>query len=288
MLSVYKKELKTYFLTYTGYATIALFLFAAGIFVSIFSFFHLSSSIETAYSDILFVLLAIVPMLSFRSLTEEKRNKTDVLLNSLPIKTSSYVLGKYFAELTLIAIPIAVTFLYTVILSFYGKVNFVSALSATFALFLCAAAMLAIGLFISSLFESIALSAAVTFGALFLSYLVPSIVLMIPSGYLASFAVISVFVILLSLAFAYITSSKTAGYLTLLVFEGALVAMLCISPDLLDGAAVRIVDYFSLTERFSPFSEYGIFDLESIVYYVSVSVFFVFLASKSTEWRIRK
>ena len=288
MLSVYKKELSVYFKSPTGYAVIGVMLLFAGIFVSAYSFFYYSPTIESSYSNILFVMLAVVPFLSMRSLAEEKHMKTDILMNSLPIRTRSYVIGKYLAELTLVAIPVSVTFLYTIVLSFYGNVNFLSALSATFAFMLCCAAMLAVGLFISSLFESLALTATVTFAALFMTYFIPNIVQMTPSGYLASFAVLSVTVLVFAFCTAYITSSKTAGGISLLSLESILIAILCFSPSTLDGASVTVINFLSLTERFSSFSDYGIFDLGTVVYYNSVSVFFVFLACRSTEWRIRK
>ena len=288
MLPIYKKELKSYFCSVTGYAVIAVFLLFSGIFTSIYSFFYMSPSVEATYSSTVFVLLAIVPVMSMRALTEEKRNKTDVLLDSLPMRTSSYVLGKYFAELTLIAVCLLIAFSYSVILSFYGKVNFLSAISGTVGYFFCASAMLAIGLFISSLFDNTAASAAVTFAVLLLSYFVPSIVLMLPTGSLTNFAVLTVLAILLSIGIGYIASSKTAAFVSMILLTVTLLILLCFFPSVLDGSAVRLMGFFSLTERFESFSTYGVFDISAIVYYVSVSVFFTFLAFRSMEWRLKR
>ena len=208
MYPVYKKELKSYFSTLTGYAVIAFMLLFSGIFVSVYSLFSFGPSIETSYNNFVMVLIVAVPVLSMRAIADERRSGSYILLNSLPIKPISYILAKFFAMLTVISIPIIITFFYAFILNFYGEVNFVSALSATFALILLAGALLAVGLFISSLFDNAVICAVVITGAMLAIYYLPTVILLLPASALSSFIILSVVSLLLSAAAAAASSSK--------------------------------------------------------------------------------
>lgn len=287
MFAVYKKELRSYFCSMIAPALIGFILLFSGIFVSLNSLFSYAASIETSYTSTLFVLLIAVPVLSMRSLAHERSGGTQLLLDSLPLKPISVILGKYFAMLTVIAIPIAVTFLYTFVLSLYGNVNFLTSAAASFAFFLCAAAMLAIGLFISSLTESVIVCAVVTFAVMLAIYFLPSIVLMLPATVMGSFTVITVLVIAAGIVTGYITSSRLVCYGTWALFESVLIGVLCFSSETLEGGAAQLISTLSLTERFETFATYGVFDLSAIVYFITVSALFVFftlLSMKKRRW----
>lgn len=285
MSAIYKKELRCFFSSMIAPAVIVFILLFAGLFVSLGSLFSLASSIETSYTNTLFVLLIAVPVLSMRALARERSHGTQKLLDSLPISSWDCILGKFFAMLTVISIPLVTVFLYTFILGMYGKVNYLSSLAATAAFILCASAMLAIGLFISSMTSSEPICAAVTFTCLLLVYFLPTVVAMLPNTVFASFMILTVLIIALGALAGYLASNKTFCYIVWLVLEGALVAVLCIFSELLEGAAAGIVAWLSLTERFSSFALYGIFDLSSIIYYISITALFLFFTYLSAEKR---
>lgn len=285
MLAIYKKELRSAFYSLVAPALIAFILLFAGFFVSLNSLFNFASSIETSYSNTLFVLLIAVPVLSMRALAQERGAGTETLLNSLPVRSHLVILGKYFAMITVIAIPLLVTFLYTFVLGLYGEVNYLSSFAATFAFILCGAAMLAIGLFISSMTDSAIVAAVISFACLLVIYFLPTIVLMLPATSFASFIILSVLIVALGLIVGYLTSNKIACGAVIIFLESILIAVFCIDHELLEGAAARIVESLSLTERFSSFSTYGVFDLSSIIYYLSISAVFVFLTCRSVERR---
>jgi len=285
MLAIYKKELRCFFSSMIAPAVIAFILMFAGLFVSLGSLFSLAASIETSYTNTLFVLLIAVPLLSMRSLAREKSSGTQKLLDSLPVSPVTYIMGKFFAMLTVIAIPLVTVFLYTFVLGMYGKVNYLSSFSATVAFILCAGAMLSIGLFISSMSANEPICAAATFTCLLTVYFLPTIVAMLPRTSLASFLILSVMIIALGILAGYLAASKTVCYIVWLILEGVLIGVLCIFPQLLEGAAANIVSWLSLTERFSSFALYGIFDLSSIAYYLSVTALFLFFTYLSAEKR---
>lgn len=102
MGAVYKKELKAYFSNMTGYISIALILVMSGIFVKLINFESHYPSMEMALPTVSLILMLAVPIVTMRSFAEERHQKTDLLLYTLPLKTSQIVLGKYLAMMTVL------------------------------------------------------------------------------------------------------------------------------------------------------------------------------------------
>lgn len=283
MIAIYKKELRACFSGLMGYALIAFYLLFAGVFITMNNLYGQNPAIESTYSYILFALLMIVPVLTMRSLAEERHGGTFLLLSSLPLRTVDYVLGKYFALLTEIAIPITLVGFYTVILSFYGSVRPLSAALVTFALFLVAASMIAIGLFISSVTVNTLLSAVLTLAALLLIYYLPGLIILLPATATGSFLVFTILIIGIGALIGFFTKSLNWGLISTAVLEGVLVAILLFAPSLLEGAAATVIGLLSLTDRFEIFSVYGIFDLSAVIYYLSMCFLFIYFTVASME-----
>ncbi len=283
MIAVYRKEMRGYFTTLTGYMLMALYLLFAGIFVTVYNLYDGTPSIEVSYSEIVIILLIIIPLLTMRSIAEERHQKTSLLLSSLPITTADYIIGKYLAMLTLLALPILLVFCYSAVLSFYGEVRLLSAALSTLALFLVASALTAIGLFLSSLTDNSLVAGGLTFGVLLLIYFLPTLILLLPSTALGSLLVFTVLIILLALLLYKLTASLNAALIAGLIAEIALLTLFFIDQRLLEGAAAKFFSFLSLTERFDLFSLYGIFDLSAIVYFVSVATLFLFFTVLSME-----
>ena len=177
MKAVYKNELSTYFTTLTGYVFCAFLLLFAGIYTTLLCLKNQYVEFEYVLGNMCFVFFIIVPVLTMRVLAEERRQKTDQLLYSLPISTTEVVLGKYFALLTVLAMPLAVICLYPLILSLYGGLNMMGCYLAIIAFFFLGAAFLAIGVFVSSLTESQALAAGLCFVILLINYFLTTLIL---------------------------------------------------------------------------------------------------------------
>ncbi|MBQ8287703.1 MAG: ABC transporter permease [Clostridia bacterium] len=285
MIAVFKKELRAAYTGLLGYALSAFYLLFAGVFVTMNNLYGKDTSVETTYSYILFALLMIIPVLTMRSLAEERQSGTNLLLSSLPIRTLDYVLGKYLALLVVLALPIWLVGSYSLILSFYGNVRPMSAVLVTFALFLVAASMTAIGLFISSITSSVMMAAVLTLGALLLIYYLPALVILLPATALGSFFVFTILAICIGSLIGYFTKSLNWGLLTTALLEGILVALLLFFPTLLEGSAATIIGLLSLTSRFELFSLYGLFDLSAVFYFLSMCFLFIYFTVASVEKR---
>lgn len=88
MLAIYKKELKNYFINMTGYIFIGFMLVVIGVFTTIINLMSGYPSFENALSNVTIIFLLIVPILTMRSISEERHAKTDQLLYSLPVSVS--------------------------------------------------------------------------------------------------------------------------------------------------------------------------------------------------------
>lgn len=283
MFAVYTREMKSFFNSFTGYITIAFFLLFAGIFVTVNNLFVGSSAIEYSYSNTVLVYLFAIPILTMKTMSEEKRAGTDILLRSLPLKTTDYILGKYFAVITMILIPTAIIFSYTLILSFYGSVNLISAIFGTLALYMCGCALAAIGLFISSLTSSMVTSAISCFGAMLLVYFMPALTMLLPASALGSMIVFTILILLIGLLVYKLSANLTFALGFTCVSELILLGAYFIKSEWLEGSVRKLFSAFSVTSRVEIFTSTAILDLSAILYFITVAFIFVFFTAQSAE-----
>ena len=283
MLAVYTREIKSFFKSFTGYITIAFFLLFAGIFVTVSNLFVGSSSIEASYTGTILVYLFAIPILTMKTMSEEKRAGTSILLRSLPLSTTDYILGKYFAVITMILIPTAVIFSYTLILSFYGSVNLFSAISGTTALFLCGCALAAIGLFISSLTSNMVTSAIFCFGAMLLVYFMPALTMLLPATALGALVTFTLLILLIGILVYKMTNGISYALGFVFSAELILLAIYFIRSEWLEGSVRRLFSLLSVTNRVEIFTSSAILDLSALLYFISVAFVFVFFTVQSAE-----
>ncbi len=283
MLAVYTREMKSFFSNFTGYITIAFFLLFAGIFVTVNNLFVGSSAIEASYTNTVLVYLFAIPILTMKTMSEEKRAGTDILLRSLPLRTTDYILGKYFAVVTMIFIPTVIIFSYTLILSFYGSINLLSAIFGTLALFLCGCALAAIGLFISSLTSSMVTSAISCFGAMLLVYFMPAITMLLPATAIGALVTFTILILLLGLLVYKMSSSQSCTFAFVFASELILLAVYFIKSEWLEGSVRKLFSTLSVTNRIELFTSSAILDLSALLYFISVAFVFVFFTVQSAE-----
>lgn len=166
MGAVYKKELKSYFSNMTGYISVALILVMSGIFVKLINFESHYPSMEMALPTVALILMLAVPIVTMKSFAEERHQKTDLLLYTLPLKTSQIVMGKYLAMMTVFAIPTVIMAFYPLIMTMYGKVALLATYASLLAFYLLCGAMVAVCMFMSSLTESQVIAAVLGVTAL--------------------------------------------------------------------------------------------------------------------------
>lgn len=279
----YRKELKQSFCNMTAVTFAALLLILTGIYATVFNFYYGYPNFEITLSNVSFIFFLVVPILTMRSFAEEKSNKTDQLLYSLPVGLTKIVIGKYLAMVTVHAIAVLIMSLYPIILSFYGEVNLMTSYSALLAFFLLGCVLIAIGMFISSLTESIVLSAVITFGAFILLYLMRALAMLIPTGALVSlFCFIAVALIIGVIVYLTVKSS-TVGLVSSFVLVAGAVTVYLVKAELYENLFPTVLQTLAVFDRLEMFVSYYVFDLSAVVYYLSLVCLFVYFTVRSMD-----
>lgn len=175
MLAVIKKELKSYLLSPIGYIFIGLFLlmfsilFYNSIFTSGYAYF------EYAFYDASTIMTFLIPVLTMRMFSEERKSGTEQLLLTSPRSLASIVLGKFFAAMIIVLITILGTFIHFLILKHFGSPDIRVALCTMLGFFLLCSAYVSFGMFASSLTENQIVASVLTIGVFILMWFLPGV-----------------------------------------------------------------------------------------------------------------
>ena len=282
MRAVFKHELSSYFTNLSGYVFGAFILLFTGIYVLAYNLQMTYTNFEYVMGGMSFVFLVTVPILTMKVLAEEKRQKTDQLLYSLPISMTKVVLGKYLAMLVMLLIPLGIVCLYPLILSGYGNVYLPAAYSAIAGFFFLGGALLAIGMYVSSVTSSQAVAAGLCFVVMLVNYFISSLAGFVSDSAFASFAAFTLVALIVMLIVKLMTKNTIASLITGIVLETGLIVTYILDASVFEGLFGQIMAELSLFERFYGFVD-GVFDVTSIVYFVTVAVLFLFLSVQSLE-----
>ena len=284
MKAVFKHELRQYFDSMTAYVFGAFLLLFIGIGSMLYNLQSAVSNFEFVLNFASIVFVVIVPVLTMRTLSEERKQKTDQLLYALPISTTQVILGKYAALLLVFLIPLCFVALYPLLFSQFGEVYLPTAYGSLFAFFLLGAALIAVGVFLSSLTDNQGLAAGLGIGAILLNYYSVSLSEYVSSTALGSVVCFDVLIVCLGLIIRALTRNDMLSIAVGLVLLAALIGVYALDGTALEGLLPDIMKTLSLFSRFSVFVN-GVFDLTGVVYFLSVTVFFLFLAVQSMEKR---
>ncbi len=284
MIAIFKHELRLYFHSLTAYVFGAFLLLIVGIGSMLYNLQAAVSNFEYVLSFSSMVFAVIVPILTMRVIAEERKQKTDQLLYSLPISTTKIIVGKYLALLVLYLIPLAIISTYPLIFSQYGEVYLLTSYGSLIAYFIMGAALIAIGVFISSLTENQGFAAGIGIAAILFNYFSVSLAEYVSATAVGSSIVLFVLAGLLGWIIKHLTRNDNLGYGVGLTLMAAVVAVFWIDSSKLEGLVPEIMKQLSLFDRFETFVN-GVFDMTAIVYFVSVIIFFLFLSVQSLEKR---
>ena len=280
MKAVFKHEVSLYYHGLMAYLFAAFLLEFIGIGAMLYNINSAMANFEYALGTFSIAFVGLVPVLTMRVMAEEKKQKTDQLLSLLPITSTDIVLGKYFAMALVFVLPMLVACVYPFIFSFYGDVYLPTSYGALFAFICLGLALIAIGMFISSLTESQGMAAGI--GVVVMLFLYYSATL---ANYISSqvfnVVVLVVLAALLGLLVRKLTNSDVAG-LGVFLAGAALAVTWFAKPEALTGLLPDMMQKLSPFERLYTFVN-GVFDVTGIVYYASIAVFFLFLCVQVWE-----
>ncbi len=284
MTAVFKHEVRLLFSGLTAYVYGAFSLFAIAIYMMYYNLSVGYANFEYALAGASFAFIVIIPIITMRIIAEEKKQKTDQLLYSLPITTTQIVVGKFFAVFVTAVLPLIIVTAYPLMLQNYGNLYLPTAFGALFGYIMLAASLLAIGIFVSSITESQPMAAGICFAVMILNYYMVTLAEYATSSAYGSLVAILIMEFILAFLVKHMTGNDFMA-------EGiggaamiATVAAYIYNSSWFEGLFPTILENLSVYERFYEFVD-GIFDYTHVVYFISVIVFFLFLTVQSLEKR---
>lgn len=254
MFAIYKKEMRSYFINPIGYVFVGIFLLLSSLLCCYTTIQSNSYDTSFYFTTMIFALVILIPLLTMRSLSEERKLKTEQLLLTSPVSITSMVFGKYLASFTMFSACVLASCVNFLPLYIIGNIEregnpyevthigpvTSEIVGSLIAVLLIGAAFIGIGLFISALTEN-----------------------------QLSSAVITIAVILVMVAVGFINDVGTDA-------EG---------NRLITNPVIRfVIDWISIFSRFANFT-FGVVDLAALVYYLSIAGVFVFLTVRVYEKR---
>lgn len=284
MIAVFKREVGSYYKSVVGYLIAAFLLIFAGIYCMAYNLSGYYANFEYVLDSISFIYLIAVPIISMRAMAEEKRQKTDQLLYSLPLRLSDVVLGKYLAMLVVLLVPCIILGCYPLILMQWGNVPLATGYGTLAAFFLLGACLLSIGLFVSSITESQIAAAVITLVTLLLLYFMSSLSSFVSSEASSSLGVLCGLAAVAGVLVFILSRNAIIAVLIAGVGCGGLYLWYQADSSAFSGLFGRMMNAISVFDRFESFVN-GVFDLTAVVYYVSIILVFLFLTVQVMEKR---
>ena len=284
MIAVLKHELSGYFHSLTAYIFSAFLLVFVGTGALIYNIQSAVANFEYVLGYVCLGFAVIIPILTMRVIAEERKQKTDQLLYSLPIRTSQIVMGKYFALLTVYLVPLCIVAVYPLIFAQFGEVYLPTSYGSLFAFFMMGAAMIAAGTFISSLTENQGFAAGIAVPVILLNYYSVTLAEYVSATASGSAAALIVTAVLLGFVIRHLTKNQNLAYGISILIMLAVVIIYFADSSRFEGLVPDIMTKLSLFERFYTFVN-GVFDLTAIIYYITVIIYFLFLSVQSLEKR---
>lgn len=245
MTAIFKKEIRAYLHSVTGWLFIAVTVCIFALYASVYNMAYGSPYVAYSLDALIMMFFITIPVLSMRVMADERRQKTDQLLLTTPISVGKLVLGKYLAMAVIFIMPVVVFCCMPLILTRYGSVPMAENYVALLAFALYGLAAIAVGLFLSSLTDNIVIAAVLSFGVLFATYMMQGIKSLISS-----------------------TGNVITKFLDIFDFYSHYSGMISSVTDVTGSSRLATV-----------------LDLKSILYFLSVIILMLFLTMQSVQKR---
>lgn len=285
MIAIYKRELRAYFQSMTGYVFIAFLICFTGIYFMAYNLNYGYPYFSYVLSGTTFIYFIAIPFLTMRSFAEERKNKTDQLLFTSPVGLFGIIAGKYLAMVTILAVPCIVYLMFPWMIKAQGTAYVLQDSIAIFVFFLMGCVFIAIGMFLSSLTESQILAAIGTVGVLLVLYLWSGILEFIPDSAIVNAAGIVLVLSALVLGVWKMTQNWfLAGILEAVVLIANVVIYL-VKSSLYEGFLAEVLGKLDLIAIFSNVTSSSVLDISGLILYVSLIGVFLFLTIEMIQKR---
>ena len=285
MLAIYKRELKSYFQSMIGPVFVAFLIAFTGIYFMAYNMTAGYPYFSYTLSGSLMVFIVGIPLITMRSFSEERKNKTDQMLLTAPVSLWKVVFGKYFAMMTVIAVPNIIFCIFPLIIKSQGTAYLTVDYLSILVFFLLGCAYAAIGMFLSALTESQIIAFISTFGILLVLYLWDGILSMLPSSSVSGLVGV---LILLTVATFYIWRMTDnvilSGGIELVGLIAGIVVYV-VKSEVYENLLSNLLGKLAIANVFTGITSNNIVDITGIALYLSLIAVFVFLTVQAIQKR---
>lgn len=284
MKAIFKKEFASFFKSPLGFVFIGVFEAIFGIYFVMTVYSGVAEYGAYVLNGVSSFLIFLLPLLSMRSLSEESKNRTDQMLLTAPIKSWDIILGKFFAQMVVVVIALAVTFIQPLVLVvvYSAAVDWAVTICGYIGIVLLCAILLAIGMFISSLTDSQLIAAIATIALFLVLTLLNGVSTAFPTDALFSFVII----LIILLAVTFILYKNLKAILPAAVVGGVLIVgatvVYFVYSDFYEGLLATIVSWLNPMTRYWALYD-GVLKISTVVFFFAASFFFLFLANQRLE-----
>lgn len=285
MLAIYKRELRSYFQSMVGCVFVAFLVAFTGIYFMAYNMTMGYPYFSYTLSGSLIVFLVGIPLITMRSFSEERKNKTDQMLLTAPVSLGKIVAGKYLAMATVIAIPNVIFCIFPLIIKAQGTAYLAVDYISIGIFFLLGCVYAAIGMFLSSLTESQIIAFISTFGILLVLYLWDGILSLLPASSVSGLVGI---LILLAVIVVYVWQMTGNSVLTGgigIIGATAAIIVYIVRSEVYENLLTRLLGRLALANVFTDVTANSILDVSGIVLYLSVIAVFLFLTVQAIQKR---
>ncbi|MBE6706316.1 MAG: hypothetical protein E7577_01595 [Ruminococcaceae bacterium] len=276
MIAVFKREFSSAFSRLYGYIAIGLALIASAIIFSTYNLLYAVETVNSTYSMMSIVMAFIIPIVALGVFPNRKKENTDSQYDVVPTSTLSVILGKYLAAYAIVLIPTAFTALYPLIAGMFGLQDHAQSYSSFLALILFEAAWLAVCFFIARISKSRLRAGIWCYAVGILWFFSGVLTFLIPMAPIASLIAFLVFIPGVGALLWWVSRRLVLSLAVTAVAELSTVACYFVFTEKFSSLFEAFICSISIFRHFETFS-YGIFEIEGILFFLVVSVLFVFL-----------
>lgn len=284
MRAVFKREFFSAFHRLYGFVAVAVLSLFSGILFIFYNLNYASENIASMLSALAVVAALVIPVVAIGAFPSGKREDTDSVYDMMPVSSRDVVLGKYLSALSVIMLPNAVVAVYPAISGMFGNVDHMMSYSAFLGFLLFEAAWLAVCMLIAKLCKSRVRAYIWSYAIGVVWYFAAIVAVVVPTTRVASFIALAVAVLAIGVALYFATKKVALSLISVAVLGAVLTVSFILTPESFAGLFETFVGKLSIFDRYNNFT-YGLFDLESILFYLTVIALFVFLTWRKYEER---
>lgn len=285
MLAIYKRELKSYFQSMVGPVFVAFLIAFTGIYFMAYNMTAGYPYFSYTLSGSLIVFIVGIPLITMRSFSEERKNKTDQMLLTAPVSLGEVVLGKYLAMATVIAMPNVIFCVFPLIIKSQGTAYLTVDYLSILVFFLLGCVYAAIGMFLSALTEIQIIAFISTFGVLLLLYLWDGILSMLPSSAVSGLAGVLILLTAVAVYIWRMTDNMVLSGGIELIGVIAGIVIYIVKSEVYENLLSNLLGKLAIANVFTGITSNNIVDITGIALYLSLIAVFVFLTVQAVQKR---